>query len=324
MIDLIIGIFTGIKNLLYYALLLSYEVGKLIVKLGLISLCVLQYIYEICQTVTTVICEDFLIFLYDVYNYTVCGIHFINNTFGSMYNFMHNSIEYVKYYVIYGKEVISSSLYSVLSGHLKLLSMIGQIIIGIKQLFILLGAGVWFLLTLIPLSIIYSFSMITYYIGCCLEEIIVFVSLIFKPIFRFVQDMIDFTFDVPLEATAGLIAGSCIVYLIIKFHMMAYYFLKEQFTMLLRYTRVLIRNKLRKRNVPPQRMVKQPSPRNGLRATPNRDLNCVICQEREKCILILPCKHMCLCSECKDELYRFHSRCPICRSYVHRTMKVFV
>lgn len=327
MIDLIVGIFFGIKNLLYYGLLLSYEIGKLLVKLIQISWFILRYVYEICQTLATVICEDFIIFLYDVYEHISYLLQFFNSTFGSIHHFTTLTSAYVKYFISQGREIISTSLDNLLYGNLKIFGFIGQLFIGIKHLFILFGSGVWFLLTLIPLGLIYSFSICTYYIGSCIDELVNLAVMLFKPILKFIQDIIDFTFDVPFEATAGLIAGGCIIYVMVKFHMIAYIFLKVQICMALRYVRCVIRSNLgsRHRNLQtiPIQLPSSPHQSNG-DTSRSRDIYCVICQEREKCILILPCKHMCLCSECKDQLYRYHSRCPICRSYVHRTMKVFV
>jgi hypothetical protein len=38
---------------------------------------------------------------------------------------------------------------------------------------------------------------------------------------------------------------------------------------------------------------------------------CVVCQEREKTTLLMPCRHLCLCSGCaaRTEL----KSCPLCR-----------
>ncbi|XP_065556583.1 E3 ubiquitin-protein ligase MGRN1-like isoform X4 [Artemia franciscana] len=41
---------------------------------------------------------------------------------------------------------------------------------------------------------------------------------------------------------------------------------------------------------------------------------CVICMSEERDTLILPCRHLCLCSTCADSLRYQASNCPICRS----------
>jgi len=59
------------------------------------------------------------------------------------------------------------------------------------------------------------------------------------------------------------------------------------------------------------------------------DKLCVICQDREKCIMILPCRHLCICQDCQVSLMQrtdqAHSRtCPICRKNVKQTIKAYL
>lgn len=59
------------------------------------------------------------------------------------------------------------------------------------------------------------------------------------------------------------------------------------------------------------------------------DKLCVICQDREKCIMILPCRHLCICQDCQLRLMQRtdqpHSRtCPICRKNVKQTIKAYL
>ena len=41
---------------------------------------------------------------------------------------------------------------------------------------------------------------------------------------------------------------------------------------------------------------------------------CVVCLERERDVVLYPCKHCCLCKECKESVHR----CPICRGQVRQ------
>lgn len=41
---------------------------------------------------------------------------------------------------------------------------------------------------------------------------------------------------------------------------------------------------------------------------------CVICMSDMRDTLILPCRHLCLCSNCAESLRYQASSCPICRS----------
>lgn len=60
-------------------------------------------------------------------------------------------------------------------------------------------------------------------------------------------------------------------------------------------------------------------------AAVNRDTVCVICTDRPKRVLLLPCRHLCLCVGCAERLlfeYR-QQGCPLCRFPVERSMHVF-
>lgn len=46
---------------------------------------------------------------------------------------------------------------------------------------------------------------------------------------------------------------------------------------------------------------------------------CNICQDKERCVLILPCQHFCVCELCLLQL----SNCPICRNLISHVTKVY-
>jgi hypothetical protein len=48
---------------------------------------------------------------------------------------------------------------------------------------------------------------------------------------------------------------------------------------------------------------------------------CVICQERDKCVVLLPCRHMCMCEDCSSHQLLDH--CPLCRRPIAHKISVF-
>lgn len=50
---------------------------------------------------------------------------------------------------------------------------------------------------------------------------------------------------------------------------------------------------------------------------------CVICQDREKTVLLMPCRHLCLCEVCGDQIFT-RRECPMCRNYVRDTVTVYM
>lgn len=48
-------------------------------------------------------------------------------------------------------------------------------------------------------------------------------------------------------------------------------------------------------------------------------MTCKVCRVNKVCMLLLPCKHLCLCKECESKL----SLCPLCESSKYIGMEVF-
>lgn len=63
------------------------------------------------------------------------------------------------------------------------------------------------------------------------------------------------------------------------------------------------------------------------RPVTGREEKCVICQDQPKSVLLLPCRHLCLCKDCKDFMFgqnATHQNCPLCRRSVHQTIETFI
>ncbi|KAH9490387.1 hypothetical protein Btru_035059 [Bulinus truncatus] len=55
---------------------------------------------------------------------------------------------------------------------------------------------------------------------------------------------------------------------------------------------------------------------------------CVICQDEIKSVLVLPCKHLCMCVLCADQIVRSQIAgrrvCPLCRCKITKVMNIYV
>ena len=50
---------------------------------------------------------------------------------------------------------------------------------------------------------------------------------------------------------------------------------------------------------------------------------CVVCMVHEKKVLLLPCKHLCMCKACTDKIVTGSARCPVCRELVADSVEAF-
>jgi hypothetical protein len=46
---------------------------------------------------------------------------------------------------------------------------------------------------------------------------------------------------------------------------------------------------------------------------------CIICLEARRSVVLMPCKHLCVCSTCASKV----NNCPVCRAYIHNKISVF-
>jgi hypothetical protein len=84
---------------------------------------------------------------------------------------------------------------------------------------------------------------------------------------------------------------------------------------------------IRKRNQSQTLSIKQNNLNVSLSSTSDMDNKflCSICLERTVRCIFIPCKHMCTCSECAQEIrQRLNSACPICRQIFREIWDVFL
>ena len=50
---------------------------------------------------------------------------------------------------------------------------------------------------------------------------------------------------------------------------------------------------------------------------------CVVCQEHEKKVVLLPCKHQCMCQQCSNQISKGDAMCPLCRVPIQSAFATF-
>jgi hypothetical protein len=51
------------------------------------------------------------------------------------------------------------------------------------------------------------------------------------------------------------------------------------------------------------------------------NMNCVICLEKQRDTVVIPCNHLCLCSACRT--VAAFPKCPVCRTKVEKLIKIY-
>ena len=47
-------------------------------------------------------------------------------------------------------------------------------------------------------------------------------------------------------------------------------------------------------------------------------------EDKLKCIMMLPCRHLCICASCQEPLRTHRNTCPICRKPVKQMIKAYL
>lgn len=56
----------------------------------------------------------------------------------------------------------------------------------------------------------------------------------------------------------------------------------------------------------------------------NPEIFCIVCQEEFKSVVLLPCRHLCMCVNCSHNLHFYQEVCPLCRTLVTNKMKIYM
>lgn len=210
--------------------------------------------------------------------------------------------------------------------------VIGEVLSVLKRTVVFCGDTLWLVLTFVPVQLPFLIKLVLNYIK---DIIVVYAVDGYMALLR----ITNFLSDVPLQSFLGIVTAMIIVRLCVDFRENIHSQMISIYWTLIRKTTYLyymIYNYFTNSEV---RMItrlmgggQQVIPRNEEVHLVNDDDDpansadalCVICQERQKCVLTLPCRHVCLCTECCMRLYGYQRTCPICRTFIYHSVTVYL
>lgn len=312
----------------------SYILGKLIIHIATAIGNVLAALASTISSYAVTFYEDVKIFMLDIeyqYGHIIKMLNTgVNNSIGDLSKLILaiiSSIEWI------GEQTKSETL-RLLNGSLNLL-VCGAV--GLRDWIVLIGNSAWMLVMCIPNLTLAFMGILMRWISLVLNSIVDSIAFIAIAVAKSIRATISFVTSVPLQSLGGLIA----IYFIYKYRYQVYHLLRliwrkcariiisfGQYTFIgfacLLQLVIPIGNylpNLWRLNTIHDDYVNPPA--NGSNKTIDNFQLCVICQDKLKSVVLLPCRHLCLCLDCYKQLRRYRRECPMCRQPYEHSIQVY-
>ncbi|XP_075230119.1 uncharacterized protein LOC142329413 [Lycorma delicatula] len=348
-VEFIVGIVNYVVNIFNICLSVNILVGKIIA--DIVSKC-FNGIYD-CLLFTingvTIMCEDFSYFIIDLENIFSLTVSCFQFMVESVFNLIFTIFICVINTAFALLEFIVCIKESICGIYRNGIKLIYDFIIMFKAALILIGNVIWTCVKLIPGLFIYLISVFVFFINRSAEEALTLLFAIFDTIYSVCCEIYLFIIDTPFESVCGLLIALAFIYLSSKYkisiannatscyYKISRYLQKVSFSCL-----IIVLNglhifllKLRFLFYNLKKIFNKHLRSNMIRSEHNvinehsreNERLCVVCQDRESNVVIIPCKHMCLCEECSlNEAFRHYryTTCPICRHHIDGLLKVYL
>lgn len=357
MLETLVSVINFFKTTVYFVLYWSYKTGYLLVN-GITA--AFYYLLAFSESVVTffaVLYESLAIFLQDNLQFIQQVLSFAASNFDTICVGIANIVHKITGLIYAVGHFVTSSYVEIFRSITAIIWGMIQMLYFLQKLFILFGSGVWFLITLIPLLLYYLCALFVTLVNRFIEEIGEICYSGVSSVKTFVKGTVLFVSEVPLESMAGILIALSLAYIVHQFYVTIKSYCRQKLSNLRRWYQqqhLVVRNMPQIRTSTPRQDNQNPrfrgrrpvrpiqlesdvdvaarsahaTPRSPAKSQKNESIindekHCVICQERNKCILLLPCRHLCLCAECNLELRYYTLTCPICRSNIDSTLEIY-
>ena len=220
------------------------------------------------------------------------------------------------------------------------------IFVSFKQLIILIGNGTLFLCQLVPLTFHSAVNSFFCLVSCICEAVHSLILEVFRSSVRVSESLHQELTEIPISSLFGLLLAA-VMTVLLRFILKSINvsngwvqvknWVVEQFNHVWR-TRLRPNDNLNESgssldSIPvsaagsssrrPTEAVSNSSLLKQLEREREEKL-CVICTDRVKNVILLPCRHFCLCNDCVSTLaYNREVACPICRRKVYEHLRIY-
>lgn len=299
----------------------------------------LASIGEYVITLSAVLAECAVIFCEDVnYQYSHI-IRMLNNGLSNSINDILSVCDGILSSIAWTSNQIGSEFYRMTTG---LNSVTVNCAVGLRDSIILMGDSTWMLLTFLPNLTIFIINRLIEIIHFGAVYAIKTIQTTSLRISNFIMDSASFLSSVPLQTICGLIS----IYFIVKYRRfffsifwastisaMEFFFLITTQNLLfcqniIAFMYEMFRLMGQFRNYLPSLSLSTCKSNHLCSDEDTQNDNgipsfCVICQDQLKSIVLMPCRHLCLCKACYIQLKRYRHLCPVCRQPFVQTIQVY-
>lgn len=330
MIQLIVELMSTISNCFYYLFWTSYSIGKFISWILGAALNIVLSIWRNGIEAGTVFSEDFLLFLKDFVGVTTDVFDAGINSITTSCTFVYSVVQAT--WTTITELFFTGTLHTTSVGN-QCISSFAAMMNALKNLFVLIGNGMWFVLTLLPNTLLAMVTFLHQMSQICFEISITLMEEIWSHVKGATEASINYFLDVPLQA----LIGCSFIVLLVMYRRVTLSLVVWIMVRLIQYLRSRIltafrgilsslwrRNNNRSRLNQPSycRPSAAKSPTSSKKPNSTDDNACVICRDEPRNIVLMPCRHLCLCVECSGSVRTIRT-CPLCRIPIKNTLSVF-
>jgi RING finger protein 26 len=264
--------------------------------------------------------NDFVLFLCDVNDLYETLLKFVSDTGDFIFQVVLSCLNSFQRYLT----LIHLLVYAVIDCVLNLL--INALLMS-KALLILVGNSTLFLLQLGPVFLFYVFCGISSVINWSLQLVWHYIFQTAYGILAFFKSVHYELIDIPPSSMFGVLLA-LFISLVFFYYLKSIVFYWQKMKNVILEKSWLHMPKFRRPN-----MLKR-SGKIELEKCSNihllrqleqerEDKLCIVCHDQLKCVILLPCRHFCLCQTCVSIIRETDPSCPLCRRFVADSMKVY-